>query len=63
MYHANTPEHNREVIMNSLPKPDGIVQVVFATVALGMKVNIKDVNIIHYGALQSIKDYFQESGR
>lgn len=64
MYHANTPEHNKEVIMNSLTKPDRVVRVVFATVALGMGVNMRDVNtIIHYGAPQSIEDYYQESGR
>ena len=50
--------------MKSLSKPDGVVRVVFATVALGMGVNMRDVNtIIHYGAPQSIEDYYQESGR
>jgi superfamily II DNA helicase RecQ len=49
MYHANTPEH-KDVIMKSLSKPDGVVQAVFATVGLGMGVNMRDVNtIIHYG--------------
>ena len=44
--------------------PDGVVRVVFATVALGMEVNLHSVNsIIHYGAPRSIDDYFQESGR
>ena len=39
-------------------------RVVFATIALGMGINLKDVdNIIHYGAPQSVEDYFQESGR
>ena len=36
MYHANTPEHNKEVILNSLTRPDGNVHLVFATVAMGM---------------------------
>ena len=36
----------------------------FVTVALGMGVNMRDVNtIIHYGAPQNIEDYYQESGR
>ena len=49
--------------MKSLSKPDGVVQVVFVTVALGTR-NVRDVNtIIHYGAPQSIEDYYQESGR
>lgn len=64
MFHANTPLHNKEVVLNSLARPDGIVRVVFATVALGMGINLRDVNtVIHYGAPQSIEDYFQESGR
>ena len=38
--------------------------MVFATVALGMGINLRDVDtIIHYGGPQSIDDYFQESGR
>ena len=52
------------MILESLTQSDGIVRVVFATVALGMGVNLRDVNtIIHYGGPQSIDDYFQESGR
>ena len=64
MFHANTPQHNKEVILRSLTQPDGVVRVVFATVALGMGINLRDVNtIIHYGGAQSIDDYFKESGR
>ena len=44
MYHANTPSHNKEVILNSMQKADGVVRVVFATVALGMGVNLVGVN-------------------
>ncbi len=64
MFHASTPCHNKDVILQNLLIPDGIVKVVFATVALGMGVNVKEVNtVIHYGAPRSIDDYFQESGR
>ena len=64
MFHSNTPQHNKDVIMHNLAVPDGVVRVVFATVALGMGVNFKDVNlVVHYGAPQSLDDYFQESGR
>ena len=64
MFHANTPQHNKEIVLSSLTRPDGVVRVVFATEALGMGINLRDVNtIIHYGAPQSIEDYFQESGR
>ena len=64
MFHASTPQHNKDVILYSLLVPDGVVRVVFATVALGMGINLQGVNtIIHYGAPRSIEDYFQESGR
>ena len=64
MFHADTSHQNKDVILQSLLYPDGVVRVVFATVALGMGVNLKGVNtIIHYGAPRSLEDYFQESGR
>ena len=64
MYHANMPQHNKDVILKSLLVPDGVVRVVFAIVALGMGVDLRDVNsIIHCGPPNSLEDYFQESGR
>jgi len=64
MFHSCTPEHNKDVILKSLLVPDGVVRIVFATIALGMGVNLQDVNnIVHYGAPRSLEDYFQESGR
>ena len=64
MFHSCTPQHNKDVILKSLTQSDGLVRVIFATVALGMGVNIKEVNlVVHYGAPHSIDDYFQESGR
>ena len=63
MFHAHTPEY-KEVILTSVSQEDGIVQTVFATITLGMGIDIKATNtIIHYGAPQSIDDYFQDSGR
>ena len=64
MYHANTPSHNKEVILSSMQRADGTVRIVFATVALGMGVDLVGVNrVIHCGAPASIDDYFQESRR
>ena len=45
MFHSNTPDHNKEVILKSFT---GVVRVVFATVALGMGVNLRDVNTVHH---------------
>ena len=64
MFHANTPAHNKNVILSSMKIETGVVRVVFATVALGMGVHFVALNrTIHYGAPSSIQDYFQESGR
>ena len=64
MYHSNTPPHNKEVILSSMCKVDGIVRVVFATSALGMGVDFAGLNTtIHYGAPRTVDEYFQESGR
>ena len=38
MYHSHTAVHSKQVIMNSMQRADGVVRIVFATVALGMGV-------------------------
>ena len=54
---------NKHVIVKSITDAKGIVRVVFATVALGMGVNLAALNrIVHYGAPRSLDDYFQECG-
>ena len=64
MFHAHSPQHNKDVILRGLLDPDGVVHVVFACIVLGMGINVQDVNtIVHYGAPQNLEDYFQESGR
>ena len=64
MFHSCTDGHNKKVIMNSLSRADGVVRVVFATMALGMGVDVKNLDfVVHYGAPRSLEDYFQESGR
>ena len=51
MYHSRTDDNNKEVIMKSMSKSDGVVRVVFATMVLGMGVNFSDLTCaIHYGA-------------
>ena len=34
MFHSCTDEHNKAVIMKSFGQPDGVVRIVFATMAL-----------------------------
>ena len=44
MYHSGTADHNKDVIMKSMADANGVVRVVFATVALGMGVNLAVLN-------------------
>ena len=64
MFHAST-QHSKDVpIMGSLQDCHGTVGVVFASLAMGMGIDLHGVDtIIHYGAPSSIEDYFQASGR
>ena len=64
MFHVSTPQHSKDVIMGSLQDCHDTVRVVFACVAMGMRIDLHGVDtIIHYGAPSSIEDYFQASGR
>ena len=64
MFHASIPQHSKDVIMGSLQDCHGTVRVVFASVAMGMGIDLHGVDtIIHYGAPSSIEDYFQASDR
>ena len=63
MFYASTPQHSKDVIMESLQDCHGTVRVVFASVAMGMGIDLHGVDtIIQYGAPSSIEDYFQASG-
>ena len=63
IYHSRTDELNKHVIMESISKANGMCPVMFATMALGMGVNLVGLySTIHYGVPRSLEDYFQESG-
>ena len=64
MFHASTLQHSKDIIMESLQDYHGTVRVVFASVAMGIGIDLHGVDtIIHYGVPSSIEDYFQASGR
>lgn len=64
MFHASSPQHSKDVIVKSLLDPHGKVRLVFASVAMGMGIDLRGVNtVLHYGAPSNIEDYFQASGR
>ena len=54
----------KETILKELCSPHSKCRVVFATMALGMGVNIPSVReVIHIGPPRSVREYFQEAGR
>lgn len=53
----------KELTLKELSSPTSTIRVVFATVALGMGVDIPSIrNIIHVGPPRTIREYFQETG-
>ena len=68
MFHASTPQHSKDVIMGSLQDCHDTVRVVFACVAMGMRIDLHGVDtIIHYGTpsciLQTISKLVVEEGK
>ena len=61
MFHSSTCLQYKDVTLKSLQVPDGVVRVVFATIALGMGINLQDINlqdintVIHYGVPRVLK--------
>ncbi|KAK2558638.1 putative ATP-dependent RNA helicase R290 [Acropora cervicornis] len=50
LYHHNTLKKNQDRVLDSLFHESGVCRVVFASTALGMGFNIKDIHmVIHYG--------------
>ena len=44
MFHASTPQHSKDVIMGSLQDCHGTVRAVFASVAMGVGIDLHGVN-------------------
>ena len=64
MYHHNTLEKHKKIIVNSLYSAEGTCRVIFCTNALGMGINFPDIRyIVHYGPPRNIEDFLQEVGR
>ena len=63
-FHAPQTNQMKEEILQQLCSKCSIIRVVFATVAIGMGVDIPDIRqIIHVVPPCSMKAYFQETGR
>ena len=63
-FHSPQTKEMKNEILNQLSSPQSIIRVVFATVALGMDVDIQSIRrIVHITPPHSIQAYFQETGR
>lgn len=63
-FHAPQTVEMKEEILKQLCSEESIVRVVFATVVIGMGVDIRNIRqIIHIGPPSTVKAYFQETGR
>ena len=64
MLHTNTPKIVKDEIVKSMTTDGGYVRVLLCTIAFGMGINCKDVNmVIHLGPSKNVESYVQEGGR
>ena len=64
-FHSPQTREMKEEVLKQLTHPSGsTIRVVFATVALGMGVDIRGIrNVVHITPPYTIQAYFQETGR
>ena len=63
-YHAPQTRTMKDLILKELSSPSSTIRVVFATVTMGMGVDIPSIrNVIHVGPPRTIREYFQETRR
>ncbi|XP_066931720.1 bifunctional 3'-5' exonuclease/ATP-dependent helicase WRN-like [Clytia hemisphaerica] len=64
MYHSNTLDPNKALVLNSLTKNEGNIRVVFATSSLGCGIDCKNLSyVFHFGPSNSTIEYCQQIGR
>ncbi|XP_062590576.1 uncharacterized protein LOC134252155 [Saccostrea cucullata] len=64
LYHAGMTDKDLDYILKEFTKPESVIRLVICTIAFGLGINIPDIEVvIHWGACDSIMDYWQEVGR
>ncbi|XP_066928226.1 uncharacterized protein [Clytia hemisphaerica] len=64
MYHSNTLDPNKALVLNSITKNEGNIRVVFATSSLGCGIDCKNLSyVFHFGPSNSTIEYCQQIGR
>lgn len=63
-FHAGLSSDDQHLMVEKFTKSESIIRLVICTVAFGLGVNIPNVrNVIHWGASDSVLQYWQEVGR
>ena len=63
-YHSPQTQNMKDEILKQLCSANCKLRVVFATMALGMGVNIPNIRcVIHFGVPGSVRQYYEEIGR
>ena len=67
MFHASTPQHSKDVILGSLQDCHGTVRVVFASVAMGMGIDLHGViqssTMVLQAILKTVSKLVVEEGK
>ncbi len=63
-FHSPQTQSMKDNILKQLSSSKSTIRVVFATVAMGMGIDIRSIRVvIHIGPPRSIREYVQETGR
>ena len=62
MYHAKMDDETKERVMKGMSE-DGHVKLLFATIAFGLGIDIKDIDIVVVWGSRNFLQMFQEVGR
>ncbi|VDI05716.1 Hypothetical predicted protein [Mytilus galloprovincialis] len=64
MFHKSTHQDSKDRILKEFKLKESRIRCVIATVALGMGLDIRDVDlVVHIGCPKSVLSYWQEAGR
>ncbi|XP_071949811.1 ATP-dependent DNA helicase RecQ-like [Antedon mediterranea] len=64
MFQQGTDVDVKESVMSSFADPNGVIRVLFSTIAFGMGMDVKGLQtVIHLGPPADLDDYLQETGR
>ena len=65
LFHEGMASKDRDkVVLQEFSKPDSVIRLVICTIVFRLGINIPDIElVIHWGACDTIMNYWQEVGR